>query len=98
MNEEPRVTLVTRVGCHLCEAARATVRKVAEESGCQWRELDVDTEPDLPASYSDRVPVVLVDGRVHDQWRVDEARLRAALSDRARQSGLSRLTRRLRGR
>ena len=28
----------------------------------------------------DQVPVTLVDGRQHDYWRVDEARLRAALA------------------
>ncbi len=34
---------------------------------------------DLRAEYSDRVPVILVDGREHGYWRVEESRLRKAL-------------------
>ncbi|MGI8697965.1 MAG: glutaredoxin family protein, partial [Mycobacteriales bacterium] len=30
--------------------------------------------------YGERIPVTLIDGREHDFWRVDEARLRAALA------------------
>ena len=29
--------------------------------------------------YGEQIPVTFVDGRQHDYWRVDEARLRAAL-------------------
>ena len=32
------------------------------------------------SSYGEEIPVTLVDGRQHDFWRVDEHRLRAALS------------------
>ena len=62
-----RVTLIGRDGCHLCEVARATVERVT-------------ADPELLERWSDQVPVTLVDGRQHDYWRVDEARLRAALA------------------
>jgi glutaredoxin len=75
-----RVTLVTRAGCHLCDPARATVRRVAADLGIGWEEIDVDSDPALREQWSDEVPVTLVDGRQHDFWRVDEARLRAALT------------------
>jgi hypothetical protein len=39
----------------------------------------VDADPDLQRRYTDQVPVTFVDGRQHDVWRVDPARLRAAL-------------------
>jgi glutaredoxin len=77
---EPRVVLVGRQGCHLCDAARDVVRRVAEDVGVSWTEVDVDADDALLRAYSDQVPVVLVDGRQHDFWRVDEQRLRAALS------------------
>jgi glutaredoxin len=76
----PRVVLVGRQGCHLCDEARDVVRRVTSETGTSWVERDVDEDPELLAAYSDQVPVVLVDGEQHDFWRVDEHRLRAALS------------------
>lgn len=76
---EPRITLITRQGCHLCVAAHEVVVQIADETGCGLRVLDVDTEPGLPDRYTDLVPVVLVDGAVHDTWRVDPDRLRASL-------------------
>ena len=74
-----RVTLVTRPGCHLCEAAREVVARVCADLGETWEELDLDADPALAARYADEIPVTLVDGRQHDFWRVDEVRLRAAL-------------------
>jgi hypothetical protein len=75
-----RVTLVTRPGCHLCEAAREVVARVCADLGEAWEELDLDADPALSARYADEIPVTLVDGRQHDFWRVDETRLRRALA------------------
>jgi len=36
-------------------------------------------DPDLLAAYSDQVPVIFVDGHLHDFWRVDAGRLGKAL-------------------
>jgi len=67
--------LITRVGCHLCDVAKEAMDRVAAASGETWREVDVDGDRDLLAEYSDRVPVVLLDGREHGYWRVEEDRL-----------------------
>ena len=80
----PRVTLVGRAGCHLCDTAREVVAAVCADLGEEWEELDVDTDPDMLRRWSEEVPVTLVDGRQHDFWRVDEGRLRAALAAPAR--------------
>ena len=76
---EPRVTLYTRAGCHLCEEARVVIGQVCAELDEEYAEVDIDTDPDLVARFTDEVPVTFVDGRQHDFWRVDPARLRAAL-------------------
>jgi hypothetical protein len=34
----------------------------------------------LAEQYAEQIPVTLVDGRQHDNWRVDQVRLRAALT------------------
>ena len=74
-----QVTLITRVGCHLCETAEATLRRLADELGFGYQELDVDADPARRAEYSDRVPVVLIDGREHGYWRVEQARFLRAM-------------------
>jgi glutaredoxin len=74
-----RVTVVSRVNCHLCDVAKEAVARVAEQAGVGWSEVDVDSDPALLDEYSDLVPVILVDGKMHGYWRVEEDRLRRAL-------------------
>ena len=78
-----RVVLYTRAGCHLCDAARATVLEVTAATGTGWAEVDIDTAEDAPAlveAYGELVPVVTVDGVRQGYWRVDAGRLRRALA------------------
>ena len=70
---------MTRQGCHACEQAEADVRRICAEVGVEWVAQDVDSDPELQAEFGDRVPVILVDDEEHGFWRVEEARLRAAL-------------------
>lgn len=77
-----RVSLITRTGCHLCEDAERILRQLGQELGFAYEELDVDADPARRAEYSDRVPVILIDGKEHGYWRVEEARFRKALSRR----------------
>ncbi|MCW2852357.1 MAG: glutaredoxin 2 [Nocardioides sp.] len=74
-----RITLYGRPGCHLCDDARAVIEKVCAETGEEYVEVSVDDDPELQRRFTEEVPVTFVDGRQHDFWRVDEARLRAAL-------------------
>ena len=77
-----RVVLVTRQGCHLCEAALTLMR----ELGVEPELADVDADDELYRLYDWRVPVILVDGLVAAEGRIDTARLRKALTA-ARQGG-----------
>jgi glutaredoxin len=82
-DEHARVTLIGRPGCHLCEDAREVVERVTTDLGIGFTELSIDDDSELRAKYAEEIPVVLVDGRQHTFWRVDEARLRKALSTRS---------------
>ena len=73
------VTLITRAGCHLCDEAEAVLVRLSDELGFTLERLDVDAEARRRDEYSDRVPVILIDGREHGYWRVEEPRLRRAL-------------------
>jgi glutaredoxin len=74
------VTLIGKPGCHLCDDARAVVSKVAAEVGASVAERDITQDAALYDQYWEQIPVVLVDGVQHTFWRVDEARLRRALT------------------
>ena len=74
------VTLITREGCHLCDDASLLLRELRDELGFGYDELDVDADRDRRNEYSDRVPVILIDGKEHGYWRVEEARFRAAIA------------------
>jgi hypothetical protein len=76
---EPRLQLLTRAGCHLCETAAEALDGIAAAAGLTPVAVDVDADPELRAEYGDRVPVVLLDGREHSYFTVDEPRLRRDL-------------------
>jgi hypothetical protein len=77
---EPRVTLYSKPGCHLCENARVVVEQVCGELGEAWVEVDITSDPGLVRRYGEEIPVTLVDGAQHDFWHVDAVRLRTALT------------------
>jgi hypothetical protein len=70
-----RLTLISRVDCHLCDVAKEAIARVAEQAGVGWRDVDVDGDQALLDEYWDRVPVILLDGKEHGYWRVEEDRL-----------------------
>lgn len=75
-----RVTVLTRYGCSACVRAEQDVARICGELGVPWTTADVDSDPEQRVEYGDRVPVILVDGREHGYWAVEEDRLRAALA------------------
>ncbi len=79
------LTLVGRQGCHLCDDARDVITSVltqldANPSDFALVEVDVDSDEDALRTYSEQIPVLLIDGKVHNFWRIDRDRLLAALS------------------
>jgi len=77
---EARITLLAKPGCHLCDDARVVIKRVAADLGIGWQEVNILADPELQEKWWDQIPVTMVDGVQHDYWRVDEARLRAALT------------------
>jgi len=81
----PRVELLTRDGCTICARVHARLAELAGELGFELATTDVDVaaaagNPGLRAEFGDRLPVILLDGREHSYWEVDEPRLRADLA------------------
>ena len=82
------LTLIGKPGCHLCEDAEAAIDRVLAEfltanpsvsvSIAQQNILD---DAELAARYSEEIPVLLINGKVHNYWRIDEERFAGALND-----------------
>ncbi|MCX4858025.1 glutaredoxin family protein [Streptomyces canus] len=78
--EERLVTLIRKPGCHLCDDAQSVIEKVCGDLGVPWEQKSIDEDPQLHDQYWEQIPVVLVDGEQHTFWRVNEDRLRRALT------------------
>ena len=82
-----QLTFVSKPDCHLCDTARDVVDGVVAELGSEAsvaiEELSILDHPDLYEKYVEEIPVVLINGRVHNIWRVDPTRLRNALVEAA---------------
>ncbi|PRY67014.1 glutaredoxin-like protein DUF836 [Glaciihabitans tibetensis] len=77
------VTLLTRPGCHLCDAARGVVAGVLELfPAVSFVETSIIDDAALTERYVEEIPVVLIDGAVHNIWRVNADRLAAALKEK----------------
>ncbi|GGK50631.1 hypothetical protein GCM10011591_22710 [Nocardia camponoti] len=68
----------------MCASALTQLQAICGDFGLAVGVRDVDeaaaTEPALRAEFGDRLPVVLLNGREHSYFDVDEARLRADLT------------------
>ena len=75
----PRLTLLSREYCHLCEEMLAALRLFQGRYDFEVDVVDVDRDPALEEKWGDKVPVLL-DGerelcRYHLDYEVVDARL-----------------------
>jgi hypothetical protein len=80
------LTLIGKPGCHLCDDARAVVTTVVAELSAEpgaptvtVEERSILDDPDLHERFVEDIPVVMINGLVHNYWRIDPVRLRTAL-------------------
>jgi glutaredoxin len=76
----PTITIYGKPGCHLCEEARATVRRATVRQPVRIEEVDITLDPGLHARYGERIPVVAVDGEELFDFQVDEDLLKRRLA------------------
>ena len=75
-----KVTVYSRSGCHLCEVAIDLINSVKFENKFSLEIKLIDNNSELEKEYGEQVPVILIDGKVHDYWRVDLARFNKAIN------------------
>jgi glutaredoxin len=78
------LTLIGKPDCHLCDDALAVVHTVLTDfDHVTLERRSILDDADLMEKYVEEIPVLLIDGKVHNIWRVDAARLRSALEETA---------------
>ena len=84
------LTLIGKPGCHLCDDARLVVNTVIAEFKSAHTGVNASVQVQLDEEnilenealfkkYSEEIPVLMVNGQVHNYWRIDPIRLRDAL-------------------
>lgn len=86
-----QLTIIGKPGCHLCDDAREAVQRVLANfhsanpaAQVEVDELNILDDEALRLKYSEEIPVILIDGKMHNYWRVDEERLMRALYAKTR--------------
>jgi len=74
-----KVVIYSRVNCHLCEEAEKSVREVLTEIPFELEVIDINGDQELERLYGEEVPVITINGDVHDYYKVDKQRLLKAL-------------------
>ena len=73
------VTVYSRSGCHLCEIAIDRINSVINEYKFTLEIVLIDNNRELEKEFGEQVPVILINNKIHDYWRVDLERFITAL-------------------
>ncbi len=79
------LTIIGKPECHLCDVAQGVVERVIADlpddiaARIEVREASIADDPVLFDLWWEKIPVVLIDDRLHAHWRVAPERLRDAL-------------------
>jgi len=74
-----KVTVISRTGCHLCEIAIDKINSVKNELKFELEIKLINDFPELEQEYGEQVPVIMIDNKIHDYWRVDIERFTKAI-------------------
>jgi glutaredoxin len=90
MTQLVNLTLIGKPGCHLCDDARLVVNTVIADFKSAHTGVNASVQVQLDEhsilenealfkKYSEEIPVLLINDKVHNYWRIDPIRLRDAL-------------------
>ncbi|MCT9003241.1 glutaredoxin family protein [Microbacterium memoriense] len=76
------LTIISKPDCHLCDVAREIIEQVTAElpeGAVDIEEFSILDDKALYDQWWEKIPVVLIDDRLHAHWRLSAERLRTAL-------------------
>ncbi len=74
-----KVTVISRTGCHLCEIAIDKINLVKDQFKFELEIKLINDLPELEQEYGEQVPVIMIDNKIHDYWRIDIERFTKAI-------------------
>jgi glutaredoxin len=74
-----KVTVFSRTGCHLCEIAIDKINSIKDELNFDLEINLIDADAELEKEFGEQVPVIMIDNKIHDYWRVDLDRFSKAI-------------------
>jgi len=87
------VTLYSKPGCHLCEAAKTAIEPLLEEFSAPLREVSIDGDAVLTERYGWDIPVIFVGSRKAAKHRVNVKQFRRQLQEAKEKKGAPTLAR-----
>jgi glutaredoxin len=78
-SEMTLITVFTRHGCHLCDVAVEVLEGMSDELHFEIEKIYIDENLELEKLYGEQVPVIHIDGKHHDFFRVDPERFKSSL-------------------
>jgi hypothetical protein len=88
MTQQIQLALIQKPGCHLCDDARLVIQAVLgqfQEANpavkVQFTEQDILEDEELYKRYWEEIPVLLINNKIHNYWKIDPVRLRASLDE-----------------
>ncbi|MSZ45354.1 MAG: thioredoxin family protein, partial [Actinobacteria bacterium] len=61
-----QVTIYSRSNCHLCDVALEVLQELQSEIIFGIEKILIDGDLELEAKYGEQVPVILINGAMHD--------------------------------
>jgi len=75
-----RLVLYGRPDCHLCDQARAGLRKLlADGLAFELEEVNIESDDSLHSRFLERIPVIELDGEIVSELWLDVDGLRARI-------------------
>ncbi|HXH66685.1 MAG TPA: glutaredoxin family protein [Candidatus Limnocylindrales bacterium] len=81
------VTLYSRPGCHLCEAAKAAINPLLAEFGATLHEISIEGDAVLTERYGWDIPVLFIGARKAAKHRINVRQLRRQLKEANEKAG-----------
>jgi glutaredoxin len=77
------VIVYSRKQCHLCDEVKEKLQQLASRAEFHWREVDIDSDPELQRLYNEEVPVVFIDGSKAFKYTLGEKEFLRKLEGRS---------------
>jgi len=59
---------------------KGVLNKIHDEIDFELNEIDIESDPEIFEKYKEKIPVLMVDGKIFAKYRVDEENLRKKLT------------------